>query len=277
MKMMKLTFLMCLLTAFGAHAITMQEVTDRIPRNVSVNFIKKNVDGSVTFTDVKLLRGDMQFFLAASGSYGQNTCTLLGFDTALVDANLSLARTERNSEWMVVIDENGKYQSTIKTRNAVSKVTCVNEGDLKPMVDFDKVENPDGSWRITNVKYHRGDMEFFVSSASKDFSAACKLLGFEYSLEGGPTLNNIQNIQTFTWMVNISNEGGFSQTIKSKYYFDKLTCFSGTEPDVIVIVDGQRYRTTPPSDDPTEPTPEEPAPEDPSEDLPEEEMPEGLL
>jgi hypothetical protein len=245
-----------------------------IPSNVRVDQIKSNIDGSVTFTDVRMLRGDYLFNIAASGNYGANVCTLLGYSNSMSDANLSQQNRQDSSDWMIVLDEEGRYSNAVRSRFSVSKVTCFNEGELNPKVDFDRVENTDGSFRITNVKYHRGDMEFYISSATKNFDSACKLLGYEYALLGGPVLNNIQNLETFSFMVNINEEGMFDETIKSKYYFDKLTCWAGTEPEVIVIVDGQRYRTGPGGDLPEEELPvpptEEEMPVPPTE---EEEMP----
>ena len=238
-KMKKLLIGLLALGTISAQA-SMLEIAADIQEQADVAGITINKDGSVTIKDISVKRGDLTYPVALEQFERDytSTCKLLGFDNSLTGTGLNDYSVLSGSK--VFLETDGTY-STIKNHNfKIDKVTCFKEGQLKTVVLFDKIDNADKSSKITNISYLRGDLTYpvAVEQLGRDYTSTCKLLGFDNSLTG-TGLNDYSVLGGSK--VFLKTDGTYSTIKNHKYKINKVTCFSGTEPSLVVLVSGNRY------------------------------------
>lgn len=219
------------------------ELTKYASEAVTVNSARTNIDRSVTFTNISVARGDQTFNIDASRTSYRSVCKMLGYEDSLT--GYALNSTEKNGPgfWtLVALNEYGQYNGTISSDMRMSKVTCFNSSELKPAIDFNRKINADGSSTITNITYSRGDMVYNIDAKQSSYRNICRLVGFDDSLTGSGLNASEKNGPGFWTLVAVNEAGQYVNTISSDVRVSKVTCFSGREPEFVVLVDGVRYR-----------------------------------
>lgn len=220
--------------SFQANA-SIQEVVGNFQSSAEVSGITMNKDGSVSIQDITVKRGDRTYYVTDE-SY-LNACRMLGFDSVLEGHGLNKYGTISGPK--VSLNSEGKLESIKNYNYKISKVTCYNEGELKDAVAYESNQNEDGSYTITDIKYLLGDRAFKLGApgAESEYAAnACKLLGFEGYLEGGSAYATASGIKAM-----IGQDGAFTETKSYNYSVAKVTCYSGSEPDLLIYVGGNKY------------------------------------
>lgn len=245
--MKQLLFLLTCFSAISAYTYanpSMSEVVSSIQKDAEISSITINKDGSVSFKNISVKRGDLTYPISIESEIMDfhATCKLLGFDSSLSGIGLNTYTYYSKATAMVFLTTNGTFEKIQNHHFKVDKVTCFKQGQLKTIVLFDKIDNDDKSTRIANISYLRGDLSYPVSIEGEDtgFLATCKLLGFDNSLSG-IGLNTYLYSPSPAAMVFIKVDGTFEKIQNHHYKVDKLTCYSGQEPSLVVLVSGTQY------------------------------------
>jgi hypothetical protein len=202
-----------------------------------------NPDKSVTFKNISVQRGDQTFEIDGSRTSYDSVCKMLGYENSLTGSNLNSLEVNGPSYWTLVsLNDNGQYADTIRSDKKITKVTCYNASELSPVTEFDKNDNSDGSSTIEKITYLRGDQTFEIDATITSFDSVCKMVGFEKSLSGSNLNTLAVNGPGYWTLVNLNNNGQYIKTLRSDKKITKVTCFNGTEPNLIIQIDGNRYR-----------------------------------
>lgn len=209
----------------------------------------KNIDNSYTFKNIQVLRGDIHYYFDSRYVSFNTVCKLLGFQSSLSGPEFNQSSSLTALAPTIEIDEFGVFKRVFNSNSIITKVTCYNIEDLKVRVDFTKFDNPDGSVKITNIHYHRGDNTFGIDGTF-DYKAngICKMMGFEKALLGGDLFTSVSNIPSNSnsnfreHLIKLNDDGTFFALGLGDYKLTKITCFNGKQPDLIVLIDGNRYR-----------------------------------
>lgn len=199
-----------------------------------------NPDGSISATNITVMRGDQIYPIAFDGGLPyETTCAMLGFEGSLKGTGLNT--NEDYDGDAVLLKTQGTFQKTVNFGKKVSKVTCANKTTHKTIVQFDQSPNPDGSVKITNLKILRGDLTYLVAANySTVFDSACRLAGFTGSLAGASLNSYFTDV---TAKAHVRPDGTYdSMAYNSPYSINKVTCYKGEEPDMIILIGGNTYR-----------------------------------
>jgi hypothetical protein len=220
---------------------SMPEFVVNIQEKAEISGITINKDGSVTAKDILIKRGDLTYPVSMENEDRDYTsaCRLLGFDNSLTGVGLN------NYSYLgkpaVFLNTDGTLNSVKSSGAKIDKVTCFKTGQLKTVVLFDRIDNDDKSSKITNILFLRGDLSYPIAMGyeGRDYTTACKLLGFDNSLSG-------PGLSSYSYhggpAVFLNEDGEYHST--RKWYDDKiskLTCYAGSEPSLVVLVSGSRY------------------------------------
>lgn len=209
-------------------------------RNVTAGHFGANVDNSVTFENITVARGDRVYEIDASTTFYEAVCHLLGYENVLGGSGLNLHQVASKA-FRVKLSNEGVYEGTRYSEYKITKVTCYNNGQLRPAIDFDRTINADGSVAITNVIVNRGDRQYVVDSSKTFYLGVCRAAGYQ-SVLGGAGLNVSETAQRYVVGAKLDDEGNYVADNLTKYRTAKATCYSGSEPELIVLVNGVRYR-----------------------------------
>ena len=233
-----LLMLLAILTTTSVRAMSIKEVTSGFDNDAEANAITINKDGSVTIKDIQIVRGDISYSVGIEyDSDYTNACKLLGFDSHLDGAGLNTWLSQDGVKVFLKVD--GSFLKTKNHHAKVDKVTCIKQGQLKTVVLFDKVLNADKSTKITNISYLRGDLAFAVGiEYESDYTNTCKLLGYENALEGAG-LNSWISSDGPKVFINVN--GGYLKIKSHHAKVEKINCYAGAEPSLVVLVGGNRY------------------------------------
>lgn len=243
--MKKLLLATTILAMSGAHAFDMQDFFKNLDNSVALNQIKANPDGSVTISDISVTRGDSTMKIVAQNAEDARVCRLLGFENIMSDqTKIRYSISTDDKEPMAFLRRDGSFYSSIMDNDYIEEVTCY-DGKLKQVFEYNQNINADGSVAITDIKYLRGSKTLEVSNGS-GFLGLCKALGYERYLMG-PGLNTVQSsiaTDDKREMVIINYYGLFDQTEINHDTINKVTCINGADPELGVLVGGNRYRRT---------------------------------
>jgi hypothetical protein len=237
--MNKLLIGLMVLGSFSTFAnSSIQDVLLNNQDKVEINGITINKDGSVSIREISVKRGDLTYEIALGTTKDyDSSCRLLGFENSLRGKGLNIGSIK--SGLKVILKSDGVYSHIREYDRKVDKITCINKNQLKTVVLFDKTENEDKSSRITNISYLRGDLTYEIAlETTKDYDSSCRLLGFENSLRGKGL--NSGSIKSGPKVI-LKSDGAYSHIREYNRKVDKITCFSGFEPSLIVLVSGNRY------------------------------------
>jgi hypothetical protein len=243
MKVLLIGIIVLMSASVSAMTEKAMELTMFATEAVNVSVAKKNPDNSVTFSDIKVLRGDQSFEIDATVTSNDSVCKMLGYEKSLTGANLNTTSYNSSAYWTLVsLNSNGQYSNTIRSDKKIAKLTCYNQEALKAVFEFNKSENPDGSATLTKFTYFRGDQSFEIDATVTSFDSICKMSGYENSLTGANLNLTSYNSSAYWTLVSLNSTGQYIDTIRSDKKITKATCFSGQEPELVVVVEGERYR-----------------------------------
>jgi hypothetical protein len=175
----------------------------------------KNLDGSVTITEPRVIRGEYSLKILKTRGAGDHVCRLFNFDQSLwVKYSDSKGPVHSNA---AILNEKGEYQGK-SSGQVIERVTCYYTHELKQVISVKKIkENSDGSISFDSPRVRRGPYSMRISLTSQ--LGLCRLLGFDQLLFG---LVNTEN-DGHTNMAFLSEEGVY-QKKASGQALEKVTC-----------------------------------------------------
>lgn len=214
----------------------------------SISDVHKNLDNSYTIKNIQVLRGDLYYYIDSRLVTFSTVCKLLGFESSLSGPNFNKSSTLSGVVPTIHLNENAEFMRVLEGITIISKVTCYNAKELKPIVDFSKENNPDGSVKITKFEYHRGDLTFGIDATFEyKADAICKMIGYERALLGGNLFTYVTNIPTrefpyWEHLIKLNDDGYFISLDYGERKLTKINCYSDKIPELVVLIDGKRYR-----------------------------------
>jgi hypothetical protein len=178
----------------------------------SEDFIK-NLDGSITLINPKMLRGNKKLPIYTSG---EGVCSLFGYDSFMkastIDANYSVSQS-------VELNEDGSYKSIKQDGKPYQQVTCYNDQELKKVTYLDSIdENADGSFTITGPKILIGNKEYELYTSGE---GVCALFGFNRYLKD----STIDADYTVSVSLVLNDDGSIKEKKQDGKPYREVTCY----------------------------------------------------
>jgi hypothetical protein len=175
---MKLTYavMIAMLITLSGHAFSQSnKLLENAMKNTTADAVQ-NADGSVTFTNIRVHRGNKAYPIKAWSS--QKACSRLGYKH-------SITSTPTQAEYLsVTLKDDGSFDSEIMAR-ATEQLVCRNK-EIRPVVTADKVsDNHDGTVTFNNVRYDYLGKKYPIYQ--HDGQEVCALLNYKYFLSIRPT------------------------------------------------------------------------------------------
>jgi len=242
--MNKITVLLLALVCQSVYATSEKlELLKFSSQSVDVQTGTKNPDNSATFRGISILRGDQIFSIAAFESQYRAVCKMLGYDDVLEGKDLNYFEINENGLWKVVrLNDDGTFKDIDTSSRRIKKVTCFNTSELKPQVEFSKVVNPDRSVKISKIAYMLGDQTYRIAAEKATPTSVCQLAGFQFAMPENAFHQYESSYDKMWSAVIIRADDLYFKTTSTLKIVSHVTCMNELNPDLIILIQGERYR-----------------------------------
>lgn len=177
-----------------------------------------NSDGSITFTEPRLVRGPKQLPMDVSYSDKTGVCRLFGLQNNLSD---TIEYAAQQYTTMAVVNSAGRYDQQLSAGNRITSISCSAQGAYAQTGTVEQVfENADGSITLLNPRIVRGTKQLPLDVSYSDKTGICRLFGFDDVL----TNSTFYGAQQYTAMAVINSAGAYDQKLSAGNAITSISC-----------------------------------------------------